>query len=172
MSLSLSLSLLSQSIPWSLLLLSHTRTTAAQCLSEHVPAALAIAQLTMNRPAIHPKSTTHATCGACRFRALRSGMVQESGRQSHVHTIATHTLMAFRFNRMFELSALQDQRLQFPEWSTCQTDTSAMRWWRVSLASLASSVVHCMIIDFDISAFGFRAAHGGHAILFVLACAS
>ena len=44
-----------------------------------------------------------------------------------------------------------------------------MRWWRVSLASLASSVVHCMIIDFDISAFGFRAAHGGHAILFVLA---
>ena len=76
--------------------------------------------------------------------------------------------MAFRFNRTFELSALQEQRLQFPEWSMCQTDTSAMRWWRVILASLASSVVHCMIIDFDISAFGFRAAHGGHAILFVL----
>ena len=29
--------------------------------------------------------------------------------------------MAFRFNRMFELSASQDQRLQFPGWLTCQT---------------------------------------------------
>ena len=29
--------------------------------------------------------------------------------------------MAFRFNRMFELSALQDQRLQLPEWLTFQT---------------------------------------------------
>ena len=29
--------------------------------------------------------------------------------------------MAFRFNRMFELSAVQDQRLQFTEWPTCQT---------------------------------------------------
>ena len=38
-----------------------------------------------------------------------------------VHTVATRPLLAFRFNCGFELSALQDQRLQFTEWPTCQT---------------------------------------------------
>ena len=77
--------------------------------------------LTRSRPAIHPKSTTLATCEARRFRGLakRDGSRVQS--TVTVHTIATHTLRTFRFNRMFELSALQDQRLQFPEWFTCQT---------------------------------------------------
>ena len=94
--------------------------------------------LTRSRHTILPKSTTLASRGASRFRALRSGTVKIPVDSHRPHS--------------------------------CVSSPDGLRDYSfLRVASLASSVVHCMIIDFDVSAFGLRAAHGGHAFLSVLA---
>ena len=62
-----------------------------------------------------PRIPSHATCGACHLRALRSGTVQEFWRQlqsGQLRFVLSWNLIAFRCNRMCELSARHVQRLR------------------------------------------------------------